>query len=453
MDRGRGSLSRVDARSRRALWNTLTAFGGRGLSMMLSLISVPLTLKYLDPERFGLWVTMSATLGWLGIADLGLGNGLTNAITKAAAVGNVADEHEAISTSFVMVGKVSLGMALLFCAIFPIVPWGRVFAVSTAIPPGELRMAVAMMAGIFFLSFPLNLVDKIYAGHQEGHLTNYWSIANSVVSVIALVVVCAFAKGLPWLIGALSGGALVLRLANTVYLFYVRRPEIRPTRRAHNPARGRALLRTGAAFLVVQLAAIAMWQNDNIIVAQLYGEAAVGPYVMGLRLGTLYLGFVGMWQGPLWPAYADASSRRDYPWIRRSLKRSLTLGMAATVVASAGVVLVGQDFIRVWTRSVQMVPSRSLLMATGAYMLVMVWCQIHAMALNGLGRIRGQMYYGLSAAVLNVGLSIVLGQRLGPSGVCWATFLAALVPSVLVSFELRGALRELEAGHAEVVAA
>ena len=66
------------------------------------------------------------------------------------------------------------------------------------------------------------------------------------------------------------------------------------------------------------------------------------------------------------------------------------------------------------------------------------------MALNGLGRIRGQMYYGIAAAIVNVVLSIVLGRAIGVDGVCWGTCVAAVVPAVLAPIELRAALRRLE---------
>ena len=47
------------------------------------LISVPLTLHYLGPERYGMWMTMSSLVAIFSFADLGIGNGVLNAVAAA----------------------------------------------------------------------------------------------------------------------------------------------------------------------------------------------------------------------------------------------------------------------------------------------------------------------------------------------------------------------------------
>jgi O-antigen/teichoic acid export membrane protein len=64
------------------------------------------------------------------------------------------------------------------------------------------------------------------------------------------------------------------------------------------------------------------------------------------------------------------------------------------------------------------------------------------MVLNGLGRLRGMTVLGVAAAVVNLALSILLGRKFGPSGVCWGTCIAALLPSIGVPLELHLVLRE-----------
>jgi Na+-driven multidrug efflux pump len=71
----------------------------------------------------------------------------------------------------------------------------------------------------------------------------------------------------------------------------------------------------------------------------------------------------------------------------------------------------------------------------------MAWCLPYSMALNGLGRPRGQMLMGASAAVVNIALSILLGRAFGPAGVCWATCIAAIIPSIGVPLELHLVMR------------
>lgn len=442
------AAARGKERTRRALLTTLSAVAGRALTMILSLVSLPLTVAYLDAERYGLWITIGSFLAWLSIADLGLGNGLTNAVTAARAAGDHDHARRVVSTATLMLAGISLALVALIAVVFPFVPWERVFAVSSRIDGVELRVTVALCVIIFAASFPLGIVDRVLGACQEGYLSNYWATATAVLSTVALVLAVRFGSGLPTLVMALSLVPLLMRVATTGWVFVKRHPELRPARSHYDRAVGKALLTTGGSFLVVQLAALGMWQNDNIIISQLHGAAAVGPYSIAFRLATVYVGLVSMYLAPLWPAYADAGARGDYAWIRAQVRRTTRLVTAATIVAAIGMVAVGQWFILVWTRRPDMVPSRRLLVPIAVYMVLICFCQAQAMALNGLGRIRGQMIYGIAAALLNVVLSIVLGRAIGVDGVCWATGIAALITSVLAPIELHGALRDLEAQKA-----
>jgi O-antigen/teichoic acid export membrane protein len=440
-------------RSRRALLTTLSAVGGRGLGLMLSFVSLPLTIGYLDTERYGLWITIGSFLTWFSLADLGLGNGLSNAITKARAAGDHEGARAVVSTTMVLLGTIALGLAVVFALAFPFVPWARVFAVSARVDRAELHRTVALCLAVFALSFPLGVVDRVLGACQEGYLVNYWSSATSVLTTVALLVAVRFGSGLPTLVLALSVLPLLSRLAWTFWVFTRIHPELRPRRAAYRAELSRSLLGTGGAFLVVQLASLGMWQNDNLIIAQLYGAAAVGPYSVAFRIANIYIALVNMWLSPLWPAYADATARGDIAWIRATVWRTIRISVGATLGAAAGMIALGGFVIHVWTRKADMVPSRRLLVPIALFMVVFVACQAPTMALNGMGRIRGQMYYGLTAAVVNVGLSIVLGKVIGVDGVCWATFLAAIVPAVLVMLELRRELRRMETDRDAAAAA
>jgi O-antigen/teichoic acid export membrane protein len=429
-------------RTRRAWRTTLTALGGKGLGMLLSIISVPLTINFLDRERYGLWLTIGSMLSWLAIADLGLGAGLTQAVASRIAADDREGQRELVSTTMLAVTFVALALAAVFAVILPFVPWDRIFAVSDHVDRRELLTTVALCGFIFFPSMPLGLVDKIYAGFQEGYLTHYWATFTNVVTVAALVIAVRLGHGLPGLVLALSGVPLLVRVCNTAYLFGWRRPWLRPKLSAFRGDLARQQLKIGGSFLLLQLVALIMWQSDNIVVAQLFGVGEVGPYALGFRLGAIYMGFLNMWLDPLWPAYADAAARGDDDWIRRSVSRTKRISLAATAVPALAVAVAGGTLIRLWARTSFVLPSRGMVVGVAVYMMIMAWAMPHAVALNGLGRLQGQMRMGAVAAVINLGLSLVLGRLFGPSGVCWATCAAALIPAIGVPIELHLALKE-----------
>src|ERR1035437_1553951 len=70
-------------RYRRAAATAIATFAAKGANMLVLLISVPLTVGYLGQERYGLWMTITSTLSVLSFADLGVGNGIGNAVAFA----------------------------------------------------------------------------------------------------------------------------------------------------------------------------------------------------------------------------------------------------------------------------------------------------------------------------------------------------------------------------------
>src|SRR5436190_574466 len=102
---------RGQQRLRRINLTALASVGFRGAMFLSGIIYIPLTVHYLGPERFGLWVAMTSVITLLAFADCGLGYGLMNQIIVYA---NGAGEKDSIrkaisSTFFVLCGIALLG--------------------------------------------------------------------------------------------------------------------------------------------------------------------------------------------------------------------------------------------------------------------------------------------------------------------------------------------------------
>lgn len=65
-----------------------------------------------------------------------------------------------------------------------------------------------------------------------------------------------------------------------------------------------------------------------------------------------------------------------------------------------------------------------------AYVILNAWCGIYSQFLNGVGKIKLQLYSGLLGALINIPLAIYLGRHLGISGVVLSTFLIAIISAI-----------------------
>ena len=110
---------RSQERHRHIAWTTVTAGAAKASTAAAMLISVPLTLGYLGPERFGLWMAISAVISMLGFADFGLGNGILNAISHASGRNDSRAIHQSVSNGIIMLTVIG-GLSLLIFLCVPI---------------------------------------------------------------------------------------------------------------------------------------------------------------------------------------------------------------------------------------------------------------------------------------------------------------------------------------------
>ena len=93
---------------------------GRLVTTIVSFLVVPLTIDYINPTQYGIWLTLSSIIGWVAIFDMGLGQGFRNRFAEARALGDDTLAHQYVSTTYFAVGCV-VSAAYILLAIFSFV--------------------------------------------------------------------------------------------------------------------------------------------------------------------------------------------------------------------------------------------------------------------------------------------------------------------------------------------
>src|SRR5690242_6959253 len=99
----------------------LTGLAGRGVAVIVSFFSVPLTLRYLGAERYGAWVTISTAMAWIVLADFGLSSSLTNAVSEGYAVDNHDLAGDYVAAAFWSLVAVAAFLSIPFFSLWRIV--------------------------------------------------------------------------------------------------------------------------------------------------------------------------------------------------------------------------------------------------------------------------------------------------------------------------------------------
>jgi O-antigen/teichoic acid export membrane protein len=417
-------------RHRRVALTALAAASAQGISIVTGLISVPLTIGYLGAERYGLWMTMSSAVAILGFADLGMGNGLVNVISEAHGKEDRELAGRYVSSAFFSLVGVAATLACLFAITYPLIPWKRAFNVSSSIAVNEVGPAMWTLTGCFLLTIPLGIVYKVRSGYQEGFSNSLWLAIGNLLGLSGVLLAIYLKAGLPFLVLAMAGGPAVALLMNSVAMFGVKRPWLRPRWRNVTSTALKRVLHLGALYLVLQVTLAVVYSSDNIIAAHILGSTAVAEYAVSAKMFSLTPILLGLVIRPLWPAYGESISRGDVEWVRKTLIRSLKLSLVVAASVSTILVLFGARIINLWVGST-IATSFPLLLGLGVWTVIQTAGDAMAMFLNGLSIIRFQAVCAVVMTCVAVTLKVALAQSIGLPGIIWGMIIAYSICSAI----------------------
>jgi O-antigen/teichoic acid export membrane protein len=441
-------------RYRRIAWSTLLSTVARFVGLATGFISVPLVGGYLGSDRYGIWLQMSSFVAALGPLDLGIGLGLLTLVSDAYGRDDREAARRAISTAAAMLTTIAALAVVVFGVAYFVVPWARVFNVTTPTAMSEAGPAAAVLFGAFALGLPLGIVAQVQLAHQAGYISSAWAIVGNLGSLFALLAIIALHGSLPLLILALTGVGLLAAVFNGWFLFRRQRRWLMPRLRDVDLRTARPLLKTGSFFLVLQLTGLVAYSLDNVVIAQIMGSAAVQEYAVPTKLFVLaptLLSFVLM---PLWPAYREALARGDSAWVGRTIRRSIKLAAVINIPTSLMLIVAGPFVIQVWAPTLHLHPTTLLLVGLGTWTVMNTLSGPFAMLLNGANVVGFQAACSTLMAIANVAISIYLVQRIGVSGAVYGSvisqFVFVLIPEI---WFVRRFLRRLPGGPTEAQAA
>jgi O-antigen/teichoic acid export membrane protein len=404
----------------------VSGVANRALAVVIGLVSVPLTIHYLGAERYGVWALVGSTLAWLRLADIGIGNGLNNAI--AGAFG--AERHDLvkahISTGFALLSGIAVILGLVVALVWPWIDWIDIFNVKTEIAKAEVGPAMAAAILVFLVSFPLSIIARVYTATQDGKLANYWGAAGNVMSLVALFFATHTHGGLVWLVVAVSGTAVMMDALSGAWLFLVRKPHFAPHWKSVRRTSVHTVMNVGVQFFLIQILALILFESQNFLVAHYLGADQVPSYNLTYKL----FGYCSLIQGLLfnyvWVAYSEAIARRDIDWVRKTFRMNMAFSLLFTTAMVIPLIFIAQPFIRLWAGDVA-VPSMQLVYWMAAWTMINAYCSPISCLLAAAGHLKLQLAYSSATVLVNLALALHLVKSWGSSGVIAATVIAYLI--------------------------
>lgn len=407
--------------------NSYINLAGQLAPVLVAIIAIPLLIKVLGTERFGVLALAWVVMGYFGLFDFGLGRATTKFVAEYRARGEEEGLPELVWTSILVHALLGLLGGVILAVL---TPW---LTASLLNVPADLVSETRISFYLLAVSVPLLVTTAALRGVLEAlqrfDLANLIKVPSSMLNYLGPLLVLYFVSGLVPVIGFLVFSRFVVLLA---HLFFCLRTMPGLSQGFQfNLARMKPLAGMGGWLTVSSFMGPSVAAIDRFMIGAFVSLSAVAVYATPYEAVTKLMIFPASLLGVLFPAFsAMAVDRADE--IRRLYFRAFKY-LLVLVAPMVGVLLALSYELMSWWVSPDFAPrSAPVVQWLAVGILINVLAQVPVTALQGMGRADVTAKLQLLQLPL-YGLAIwILVGPLGITGVAMAWALRALVTATLL---------------------
>lgn len=427
-------LNSGDTRGNKIKKNIIGSFFIKGCSILIQLLLVPLTLDYLSTEIYGIWLTISSILLWLGFFDIGFTLGLKNKLTEALALGDLKRGKTLVSTTYAIMIAIFIPLWIILELIVPHIDWSTFLNISP-IYNEQIIQVMQVLVTCFCLQMIFNIIGTVLAAYQRVAISGAFPVIGNLISIIIIYILTkTTAPSLLNLAIAISYLPVIVLFISSIILFKNKLKDVSPSFKYFDFSHVKDIFNLGIKFFIIQIQMIVLYQATNILISNVSTPEDVTAYNIAYRyIGTALMIFM-LILGPLWPAFTDAYTKKDYSWMKRTYHKMIKI-YACIILLIILMVAFSPIIYQIWIGDSSIVPIM-MSINVGVYIAIRSWDNLQVMLINGIGTIKLQSYVTLIGLILHIPLSLWLGKYMGALGVITSMIIINLIYSIFFTLQI-----------------
>jgi O-antigen/teichoic acid export membrane protein len=401
----------------------------KAIAMLITFLKVPILLTYLDPERYGVWLTIMSILIWTQQFDLGLGAGLRYKLAEAFTQQDHNKAKLLVSTCYI---SMTVIMTLSFIVVSPLlymIDWSDFLNVDS-IDNSELSKIILITYFTLIFQFILNLIVVILNADQRSAMGSVFLPISNLLSLFSILVILEFSSNsLLYACIAMSLPYVLTLTIATIYLFSTKYKYIRPNIQFFRFSYIKDVYSIGIKNFVGQLSSVVVFGTSNLLISKIIEPEAVTEYNTALTFFNITIVFFTMVLVPSISATTDAYIRGDYDWIKRNMKKINKF--AALFSLFSFIMLLLSDFVfEIWTGGKVQV-SYELSVSLFIYTVLNVFVSSYNMFLVGVGKLYINMLISIFKMLAFIPFAIASLNEFGVIGIVISIIVINTLPNYI----------------------
>jgi len=379
----------------------------KAVNIAISLILVPITIHYVNPTEYGIWLTMSSMVAWISFFDIGFTNGLRNRFAEAKAKGDFQLAKAYVSTAYFYLGIIFISIWLILLIANIYIKWDKLLNISLK-SAREVSSLAVIIISYFCFQFIFNIINTILIADQKPAKASLLSLFGQIISLAIIYVLTKFTTGSLIFLGLALGIAptLVIIGAN-FYFFRTKYKSFSPSILYVKKKYAKDIMGIGLKFFILQIASIIQYQTILFLIAHYFDPLQVTSYNIAYKyFGILQMSFTILIT-PIWSSTTDAYNSGDIEWIKTVVKKYLYI-LIPFIFAGSVMLIIAEPIYNMWLGKGVVNISFNISLLCYIYFGTRMFATIFVYVLNGIGALQIQFYSSFITSIGFIGLSLIL---------------------------------------------
>ena len=396
---------------------------------VLGLMLLPYNVSHLGPSAYGLWALTASITWFFGVLDLGYGGALVKFIAQYRAWRDRNALNEILST----IGVVFTAIGALCLIVTAVLAWRVDHLFNIDPEQTETARNVLLITGSYLsVRFAFAIFGSVVYGFQRYYLNNAVSIGISLAVAAVNVGVLGAGHGLVTLVASTTAVRL-LSLGLFTWNAYRVYPGLSVRPSLFRRSRLQEVTGFSVYMLVLDWSAKLNYSSDAMVIGAMLDTTAVAMWTIGQRLAQFTQHLTNQLNDALFPSVVDSDAAQRQDRLQAILVQGTKLSLALAAPLCLGLIYLADPLIASWVGpqfSASVLPAQILL----TVVLVRVSTASANLILRGAGQHKLLAVTNATAAMVNIGLSIVLVRPLGLPGVALGTIIPITISTAFVLF-------------------
>jgi len=418
-------INKGQERSIKAKKNIIASFFIRGVSIAISLILVPLTINYINPSRYGIWLTLSSIVAWFSFFDIGLTQGLRNKFAEAKAKGKDDLAQIYVSTTYAILAIIFFIVWAIFLVVNNYLNWAHILNISESMQ-SEISILAVIIFSYFCLQFVLRVITTLIIADQQPAKSSLIDVLGQIFSLIFIIILVKTTEGSLIKLGiALCVSPLLVLLGANIFFFKGVFKKYRPSFSKIKFSYAKGLFNLGIIFFVIQVAGIIQYETANIIIAKNFGTLDVTSYNIVYKYFSVLNMVFMIFLSPFWSASTEAFFKKDFDWIKKSIKKYNQLNL---IMLSLGCLMLifSNSIYNLWLGEGKVPISFNLSVWGFIFFNITMFGGKYVSFLNGINALKIQFISSIISPLIYIAIALLLIRyfQLGVSSLFMASILS-----------------------------